>query len=555
MNELFSNLGLNSKTLVGISLSANNLLELICIDKATKSITSYASTQVQYNSAIREIVDQNEFVDGLQTLFQQVDLNPKACDVWLNLPNVHFGFSTMDQNVTEEEISEVLLSEVEDLYIFKKNDPMIEFYPVGRNPQTNELFVVYSAIQRKTVDFVKECFNDLGANLVAVETSNSALLKGIQYSQFSRFDFNSTSILLITSNCYSIFNLDKNMLIDYYEEPLAIKSFSNEEVYSAIANAASTTLSKFNSQNLLVISETDEISAELLASQVVFNGNIEYIDRNKWTNDCFIEIKPDAAIMQDQIPYISIEAVGIAATMYEDYILSFSFIHDGKMQDYETINIMGKDLNFVQYFVLVIVMALIIGALIYIIVGNFYNNKANEIEQKINAITAQNEQMQKTIEDNKRNKNKQDIFTIAQGIQHTNQSDFVMLNALSTDIPPTVWIEKFMLASDAFTTISGKALSNSEIEEFFRNLQQRDPSLLLTKLELNTEDANYVNGVYNFEMTNDAIASSAAENDLNSKTQTTTAPDQTDSMMQGYNGGNSDPMMGGPAGGPPMPNF
>ena len=200
MNELFSNLGLNSKTLVGVSLSSNNLLELICIDKATKSITNYASTQVQYNSAIREIVDQNEFVDGLQTLFQQVDLNPKACDVWLNLPNVHFGFSTMDQNVTEDEISEVLLSEVEDLYIFKKNDPMIEYQTIGKNQQTGELLVVYSAIQRKTVDFVKECFNDIGANLVAVETSNSSLLKGIQYSQFLRFDFSSTIILLITSN-------------------------------------------------------------------------------------------------------------------------------------------------------------------------------------------------------------------------------------------------------------------------------------------------------------------------------------------------------------------
>ncbi|MBR6162987.1 PilN domain-containing protein [bacterium] len=548
MNELFSSLGLNSKTLVGISLSANNLLELICIDKATKAITSYASTQVQYNSAIREIVDQNEFVDGLQTLFTQVDLNPKACDVWLNLPNVHFGFSTMDQNVTEEEISEVLLSEVEDLYIFKKNDPMIEYQTIGRNQQTGELLVVYSAIQRKTVDFVKECFNDIGANLVAVETSNSSLLKGIQYSQFSRFDFSSTSILLITSNSYSIFYLNNNLLIDYYEEPLAIKSFSNEEVYSAIANAASTTLSKFNSQNLLVISETDEISAELLASQVVFNGNIEYIDRNKWTNGCFIEIKPDAAILQEQIPYISIEAVGIAATMYEDYMLSFSFVHDGKMQDYETINILGKDLNFVQYLVLVLATAIIIALIIILGIGGYYNNKASEVEQETSAITAKNDRMQTEINEAKQNKNKEDIFAVAQGIQNTNQNDFIMLNALSTDIPPTVWIEKFMLASDAFTTISGKALSSNEIDEFFRNLQQRDPSLSLTKLELNTEDANYVDGVYNFEMTNDSIASSAVENEMSNKSQEQAAPSD-DSMTSGMG---PDPMMNDA---PPMPRF
>lgn len=545
MNELMSNLGLNARTLVGVSLSSNNLLELVCIDKATKSITNYAATQVQYNSAIREIVDQNEFVDGLQTLFQQLDLNPKSCDVWLNLPNVHFGFSTMDPNVTEDEISEVLLSEVEDLYIFKKNDPMIEYSTIGRNQQTGELLVVYSAIQRKTIDFVKECFNEVGANLVAVETANSSLLKGIQYSQFSRFDFSSTSILLITSNSYSIFYLDNNLLIDYYEEPLAIKSFSNEEVYSAIANAASTTLSKFNSQNLLVISETDEISAELLAAQVIFNGNIEYIDRNKWTNDCFIEIQPNAAIMQDQIPYISIEAVGAAASMFDDYLLSFSFIHDGKIQDYETINILGRDYNFIQYCVLVLAIAIIIFLIILLGIGGYYNKKADEIEQDTNAIAAKNDRMLNEINDAKKNKSQQDIFAVAQGIQKTNQSDFIMLNALSTDIPPTVWIEKFMLASDAFTTISGKALSNSEIEEFFRNLQQRDPSLLLTRLELNTDDANYVDGVYNFEMTNDSIASSAAESEFMNK--------PTSNPLIVPDDGSYDESEG--AGGPPMPRF
>jgi len=91
-----------------------------------------------------------------------------------------------------------------------------------------------------------------------------------------------------------------------------------------------------------------------------------------------------------------------------------------------------------------------------------------------------------------------------------------MLNALSTDIPPSVWIEKFMLASDAFTTVSGKSLSSVEIDEFFRNLQQRDPSLMLTRLELDTDSSGYVNGIYDFEMTNDAIASSAVESSLRS---------------------------------------
>lgn len=515
MNDVMTNFGLNSKTWVGISLSSNNLLELVCLDKTTKMISKYASTEVQYNSAIREIEDPDEFIDKLQALFQQADLSPKNCNVLLNLPNVHFGLSTLAPNINDDEISEVLLSEVEDLYIFKKNDPMIEFQTIGRNPETEELLVVYSAIQRKTVDFVRECFSDLGANLVAVETANTSLLKGIQYSQFSSFDFTSTSILHISANSYSIFNFNNNNLIDYYEEPLAIKSFSNEEVYVAIANAASSVLSKYNAQNLLVISETDEISAELLASQVNFAGNIEYIDRNKSTNGCFIGIKPDVAIVQDQIPYITIESVGIAATMFEEFVLSFSFIHDSKVQDYETITIFGYELNFMQYAMAVILLGVIIAILINLLIGGYYSSKNNELKKEVNRIESGNNDLRQQIANEQKNKSTQDLFTVAKNIQDTNQSDFLMLKALSTDIPPSVWIEKFMLASDAFTTISGKSLSNEEIRDFFNSLQQRDPSLSLTRLDFNTDDANYVDGVFDFEMTNDAIASAAAESSMN----------------------------------------
>ena len=511
MNDLMTNLGLNAKTWVGISLSPNNLLELVCLDKTTKAISNYASTDVQYNSAIREIVNEDEFRDGLHTLFNQAELNPKNCNVLLNLPNVHFGISALDANVSEDEVHDVLLSELEDLYIFKKNDPMIEYQPIGRKEDTGELLVVYSAIQRKTIDFIKDCFNEIGATLISVETTNSSLLKGIQYSQFSSFDFSSLNILHINSNSYSIYNLHDNYLIDYYEEPLAIKSFSNEEVYSAISNAASATLSKYNAENLLIISETDEINAELLAAQINFAGNIEFIDRNKWTNGCFIEIMQDVGLMQNQISNISIEVVGTAATMYEDYILSFSFIHDGKIQSYETITIFGQELNFVQYCIVVLIIFFLIAAVIYLLLGMSYSNRADALKKETARIESKNNDLRKQIADARNNKTAQDIFEIAQGVQNTNQNDFAMLNALSTDIPSKVWIEKFMLASDAFTTVIGKSLSSSEIDEFFRNLQQRDPSLKLTKLELNNNDPNYVDGVYNFEMTNDTIVSSALE--------------------------------------------
>ena len=87
MSGLVENLGFKKKTHVGVSLSANNFIELVCVDDKTKSVVKYASGNIKYNNAIREIIDYDEFTEVLEGLFDEAGLDPSQCAVTLNLPN------------------------------------------------------------------------------------------------------------------------------------------------------------------------------------------------------------------------------------------------------------------------------------------------------------------------------------------------------------------------------------------------------------------------------------------------------------------------------------
>ena len=335
MSGLLEQIGFKKRTHVGISLSANNFVELVCIDKNTKSVVKYASGNIKYNNAIREIIDYDEFTEVLEGLFEEAGLEPSECAVTLNIPNVHFGITTMDNESEEPFIVENLQSEIEDLYIFKRNEPEIRHCNFDSKKGRGQKNVLFSAVQLQVIGKLIEIFDSLQCELVRIDTSYSSLLKAIQFcDRFNRYvqKEEKTAILLITANSCSTFYLEGNIVNDLFEEPLAVKSFSSEEVYSTISKIASNTISKNNPQSLLIISETDEVNSELLASRLEFSGEIDCINKNLNTNDQFIEISGIGSdIDANMISYMTIEAVGAAASNFDDYPLDLNFLPDDRI--------------------------------------------------------------------------------------------------------------------------------------------------------------------------------------------------------------------------------
>ena len=222
---MLDKLGFRKRVHVGISISVNNVVELMYVDKKNKGVSRYATGNIKYNSAIREIIDMEEFSDVIQNLFQMADLEPSECAVTLSLPNVCFGITPLENSTEQAYIIENLQAELEDLYIFKRNEPIISYSILnGASPHLPKN-IVYSAIQGKVVAKILEIFDHLGIEIEKIDTSYASLIRTLKYSdRFSKFVMpeEKTALILITANSCCSFILKGGNVISFKEQPLAV---------------------------------------------------------------------------------------------------------------------------------------------------------------------------------------------------------------------------------------------------------------------------------------------------------------------------------------------
>lgn len=485
---MLEKLGFKKRTHVGISLSANNFIELVCVDKTTRSVVKYSSGNIKYNNAIREIIDFDEFGEVVEGLFEDAGLDPKQCSITLNLPNVHFGITAMDNSSETPYIIENLQSEVEDLYIFKRNEPIISYSILDSAEGRGQKNVVFSAIQTKVIVRLIEIFDNMEAELVRIDTSYSSMLKSIQFcDRFNRLvqKEERTAILLITPNSCCSFYLNGTTLIDCVEEPLAVKSFSTEEVYSTITKIATNTISKNSPQSFLIISETDEVNAELLSQRLSFQGEIDYLNKSINTNDQFIEVSGIGSdIDANMISYITIEAVGSAVADFDEYPLNINFLPPERINQ-NIVQVGEFEVDFYRFIATATIIAVIIAALIAACGTMFF-------QKQIENFSSTNRQTKKDIEVFKKNIDEakgtqtKDVLPILTNILETNKTVTDIYIALSTDIPESIYIKKFVTNANGGIGILGEAKTSESVQDFVKSLREKNPDLMLSKLSINS---------------------------------------------------------------------
>lgn len=524
MSGILEQFGFKKKIHVGISLSANNFIELVCIDKQTKSVVKYASGNIKYNNAIREIVDRDEFAEVLEGLFEEAGLDPTECAVTLNIPNVHFGITTMDNESEEPFIIENLQSEIEDLYIFKRNEPEIRHNVFDSNRGRSQKNVVFAAVQAKEIVKLIEIFDELQCELVKIDTSYSSLLNAIQYcDRFSQYvqKEERTAILLITPNSCSTFYMEGNIIRDTFEEPIAVKSFTSEEVYSTISKIATNTIQKNSPQTLLIISETDEVNSELLSSRLDFNGDINWINKNLNSNEQFIEI---SNVSQDidasMVSYMTIEAVGAGVANYDDYPLDLNFLPSERIGK-NIVNVGEYEVELKKLAIVVIGISIVIALLI----GGTVNFILSKITQTINENVNNNQKKVKVFKErmSKSEKSKdKSLFPVLKQIIDNNNSVLKTYDALSTTIPDGVYVKKFVATSEGAIGIAGEAKTSEQVSVFLKGLKETKEDLSLMKISLNTpEDSvtTYIKDGFSFEIkTKDHDVSLSDDYNLTSQT-------------------------------------
>jgi len=514
MDNFLAKLKPDTRTTVGVSVSPNVGLEMMVVDNVQHKIMKYAHRQVAYNTSTREIEDYNEFKVALRDLFSELQINPKESNVVLNMPNVSFGHKFLPTVLDDEGIRTAITAEVEQNYLFKKNTPVVSWVDVKENNTSEKRYILYSAIQEGVVDILTQIFNDLGANLIAIENTYSSLMKTLEYTEVSK-DFSmshsSWNILLVSQNSYAVFSMLGNSIIEYFEEPLAIKSFNNDEVYVAISQAASSVLEKFPADKLLIISESNDVNAEILAIQLKHPGEVMFLDCNQYSKQPIIDV--DFNVLPHFVKAITPEVIGAAIYKTRDFSIKLNFISTTDVKVSEAVNIFGFNLTKDQATIYAVIVAVAILGVCFIfssIIGSYLSSlesKKSSLEQD---ITSQQTELAKL----KKSDNILDIYTASKDIDKKMATKISYFNSLGSDIPAKVWLTFFYADTNGAYGIKGETTSVDDVHLFFRNIQSRvaDSDLMLSKLSVDDKGGiidieKAVNATYSFELTNSKFGS------------------------------------------------
>ena len=523
LNQLLSQLGANTKITVGVAMSPGIGLEMIEINPKTKTIEKYACKPLDYDYSKREIADYDQFREVLISLFDDLKINRKS-NIVLTLPSIHYGLISLPTALGDEGVTSALVSEVEQAsYIFKRQDPVISWtdaYPAGDKDNRE---ILYGAIQQAAIDEINAACVEIGCTLVAIETAQNSLLKTLEFNNLADEHMapNTTwNLMVINPNSYSMITLNGKSVIEYREEPLALRSFVGDEIYEAIISSAQLTLQTIPSNYLYIVSETDMVSAEVLSMKIPFDGNIKFLESNKYVQNPLMQASYN--ILPNQVLKITPEVIGSGIYLISQFPFKFNLLGKGNeelavLQEVAPkIRVGNTEIELTSAFVKKI--AAIAALILLVPTGILFaimNQLNTQNQEKLNSINQQLEADKAKLA-NFEDIDKKDTFDSKleiNNIQSINRTKLIYYTAIGTNIPPNTWLIYLRIFGDKKIDIIGRSTNVENVYTFYKNMKMSviDSDLRLNRLEMSAdsvgnlvvEDLNSIKPTfYEFEITN-----------------------------------------------------
>lgn len=521
LNSVLSQLGAGSKEIVYVSVTPGVGLEMIQIDPTIKAVKLYGHKPLEYNDSMREIVNYDDFKEALQELFTELNLNPK-CNVVLNLPMVHFGKVDLPLLLNDEAVTEAIISEVEQAYIFKRCEPVVSWFeansPSGSSASENRT-IFYSAVQKPAVDKIKEILTELGATLSGLEISLISSLRALSYSDLAATQMvNNTAwnLMVLNSSGYSIVAMSGKHIIDYYEEPLALKTYEIDEIYDVINASAQIALMNFPTNYLYIVSETDMVSAEHLASKLQVEGKIDYLENNSFRKNEIVPVSLN--ILPDEVTKISLEAIGIAVSRMESFPAKLEFSGNrsefsGDGEESIAFDFKGREIVLTESVLQKIVLGIAGILILPIWIGMMALPKMQEAEKtKLEIVKKDIKEVDTQINSLKSQSSTKGNFLVATEVENvlkSNRTKLMAYSAIGESVPKNLWITYLSIDNSAKIDIKGVSENVENVYLFFRNMKDSlvNVNLRLHKLEMlstSIDDAVSFDGptMYEFQITN-----------------------------------------------------
>lgn len=476
---------------IGVSVTPEIGLEVAQIDFATRTVLKYANRPLEYDINRRDIADLDIFKETLKDIMDELAI-PKGASIVLNLPTVVFKVNDYPAALDEAQVSNAIEDELSELPIFQNTEPCFSATVLPNSTiQFNK--VAYTAAQRATIVEVVMAIKDLGYKTLAIDTSVNSTLNALMLKERVNVEGDvSWVLLLVENNCCRIIPMNGRNYVDAFEERISIgEVLGDAENYSTVISAVSPLLKNLPSQYLCVVSKTNIISAEILASKLSYPAPIIHQEANSFSNEAFMDISPD--VDESLAPIISLDIIG--AGIYQNF-LPYSSTHfnlfnkslgDIYLEEQPPeFTIAGHRIvlsieNLIKIF---IVLAILIA--IPALIAFFILNKNIKTEQDTIAdLDAKIQQITKFLKDNESVSS--DLFDegdeIRVGLEH-NKNIYSYYTIIGTEIPKKLWLTHIKFGDK--TTIEGQADNLESVYAFFRSIKDYNPEseIKLQKLGL-----------------------------------------------------------------------
>ena len=515
IKNLFQSLQPKPSITIGVSLNQSGLLELCTLDKGTNCIKKYANRTIKYNVQNREIESIEEFKANILSMYEELSI-PNNCNVVLSMPNVFFELISVPLILDTYATEGVLLGEVEQSYIFKKNTPKISWVELGQNARSDNKLLAYSAIQQSVAETLIKAFADIGSKLIAIDNSYYNLINTISHTQIAKHEIETQApwdIVMVTNNSFVICSMSGDKLVEFYEEPLALRSISDEnEIYSSLTASINASIQNYVANSILVISDFENVDAAVLCDQISFHGKKNYLNQNKYSVGQVVETAP--GILPDYISSITLYALGSAIYPYIEDGKRLNLVVEEENAHKSDTYVIGDDMvvteEMVQAFT--IIMAILILALAAVL-WFFVTSTNKTYEAKIKDYQKRTEDIKRNIEEMQQAdtgvvQKSFDLTTAKKDIQFKNQQTILYYNLLSFNIPQSTWITHFYSDAKGAVAIEGKTSSTNNVYLFFKGIKAtiENSDLALTKLKYADgfeDEIAYTNkNIYEFTLSN-----------------------------------------------------
>lgn len=471
---------LNSKILVGVSVTPGVGLEVAQIDCVSRVVLKYGVRPLEYDVNRREIADLDIFREALQDLFIDLQI-PKGSEVVINIPTVVFKTNDYPASLNEPQIMGAIEEELAEHYILRDSEVAISATALP-GASTQLVKVGYTAAQKTMLVEMALIVKELGYKLYAIDSSISSSLNALILNE--RVDIQSDSwVLLLVENsvCRAIL-MSGASYVDAIEERISIgEVLDDADNYVTVINAVQPILKRIPSKYLCVVSKTDVISAEVLASKLKYSSPIIHQEANSYAKEQLIEIGP--AVDSNLARRISLDVIGASAyKMFERHFGRNFNLYNYMLGDVYTmeqppeINFLGNRLVLTNgkvfgffIFIAIVIAALVFGAYTY------YATINRGLEENINQINADIEKAEKFLKDNEHVSsnlfNEGDEIRI--GLIH-NKRIYSYYSIVGTEIPKKLWLTELKLGGKV--TIAGQADNLESVYSFFRNIKDYEPN-------------------------------------------------------------------------------